>query len=223
MARRRGRAGLSEQEAALWRRVAEQVRPLRPREPAAAPPSPAPPPRPRENAWREDGLRENGLRENGLRENGLRSAAPRAIEAGREPAPAAPVASGWSFSPAPDPRPPPAPPGWPGLDRASQRRLARGRLHPEARLDLHGMTAERAHGALSRFVAESRALGRRCVLVVTGKGRGESGARGEGVLRRDAPRWLEAPPLRDGVVGVFEAHPRHGGGGALYVYLKRRR
>jgi DNA-nicking Smr family endonuclease len=62
------------------------------------------------------------------------------------------------------------------------------------------------------------------VLVVTGKGGGGTGApRGEGVLRRDAPRWLGVPPMAQLVVGVFEAHVRHGGAGALYVYLRKRR
>jgi DNA-nicking Smr family endonuclease len=78
------------------------------------------------------------------------------------------------------------------------------------------MTADRAHKALTRFVLESRAAGLRCVLVVTGKGRSAEGGRGDGVLRRDAPRWLSVPP-------VAEAHQKHGGGGALYVYLRRRR
>jgi DNA-nicking Smr family endonuclease len=111
----------------------------------------------------------------------------------------------------------------PGLDRGTARRLARGRRAPEATLDLHGLTSDAAHRALTRFVAESWSLGRRCVLVVTGKGRGEGGARGEGVLRRDAPRWLATAPLASMIVGVYEAHPRHGGAGALYVYLRKRR
>ena len=86
------------------------------------------------------------------------------------------------------------------------------------------MTSDAAHAALTRFVLESSALGRRCVLVVTGKGRcPHSGGRGDGVLRRDAPRWLAVPPLAAEIVGVFEAHARHGGAGALYVYLRRRR
>ncbi|MGF1658479.1 MAG: Smr/MutS family protein [Rubrimonas sp.] len=135
--------------------------------------------------------------------------------------PAPPVA--WRVGPESD-RPLPARPGTPGLDRNTARRLGQGRRAPEARLDLHGMTSDAAHGALTRFVMESAALGRRCVLVVTGKGRcPQSGGRGEGVLRRDAPRWLGVAPLAAEVVGVFEAHARHGGGGALYVYLRRRR
>lgn len=86
---------------------------------------------------------------------------------------------------------------------------------------MHGMTADRAHGALWRFLDGAAAGGLRCVLVVTGKG--GDGRGGEGVLRRETPRWLTAPPFAGMVVGVFEAHARHGGAGALYVYIKRRR
>ncbi|MFI4936493.1 MAG: Smr/MutS family protein [Caulobacterales bacterium] len=60
--------------------------------------------------------------------------------------------------------------------------------------------------------------GWRSVLVITGKG-----ALGDGVLRRHAPDWLAEPPLREHVAGISEAHRRHGGDGALYVALKRRR
>ncbi|MEL6794967.1 MAG: Smr/MutS family protein, partial [Pseudomonadota bacterium] len=76
----------------------------------------------------------------------------------------------------------------------------------------------------------SRAMGHRLVLVITGKGGSDDfsgyapfSGEGRGVLRREAPIWLSTPPLSHMVVNVSQAHPRHGGGGALYVYLKRRR
>jgi len=117
----------------------------------------------------------------------------------------------------------------PGLDKRTARSLRRGERDPDARLDLHGMTAERAHAALNRFILESRARGHRCVLVITGKGRrytppSESGfsmERSEGVLRRDVPRWLNQPPLAGATVGLYQAHRKHGGDGALYVYLRK--
>lgn len=122
----------------------------------------------------------------------------------------------------PDPSPAPS-----GLDRATETRLRKGRKEPEARLDLHGMTANRAHAALNRFISQSRAQGLRLVLIITGKG-GPAAPRAfgdpsPGVLRREAPVWLSTPPLSGMVVNVSQAHPRHGGGGALYVYLKRKR
>ncbi len=113
-----------------------------------------------------------------------------------------------------------------GLDRRTEEKLRKGRRKPDARLDLHGMSAARAHAALKIFIADSQAMGRRCVLVITGKGADVEPGFGEiapGVLRREAPRWLAAPPLSQMIVNVSQAHDRHGGGGALYVYLKRRR
>ena len=97
-------------------------------------------------------------------------------------------------------------------------RLARGREALAARIDLHGMTHDAARAALTRFVERSAADGWRAVLVITGKGVG-----GDGVLRRHAPDWLAEPPIRAYVAGVSEAHRRHGGEGALYVALKRRK
>ncbi len=122
--------------------------------------------------------------------------------------------------------PQPSRPAPSGLDRNTETRLRKGRRKPDARLDLHGMSAARAHAALKIFIADSQAMGRRCVLVITGKGADIDPGFGEiapGVLRRETPRWLAAPPLSQMIVNVSQAHDRHGGGGALYVYLKRRR
>lgn len=120
--------------------------------------------------------------------------------------------------------------GTPGLDARTAEALRRGLLDPEARLDLHGLTTERAHRALDRFVAGALARGLRLVLVITGKGGRRPGGpdapfmRPEGgLLRHQVPRWLRAGPHAARIVGVFAAHRRHGGAGALYVYLKKRR
>ena len=110
-------------------------------------------------------------------------------------------------------------PGGAGLDRRSAQRLRRGRMRIEARLDLHGMTQDEAHGALLRFIAQASVDGLRAVLVITGKGSRDA----EGVLRRAAPRWLAEPACRALVLALEEAQPKHGGGGALYVLLRRRR
>ena len=79
------------------------------------------------------------------------------------------------------------------------------------------MDQDEARARLTGFLQHACAKGWRAVLVITGKG-----SRGDGVLRRMTPEWLSAPPLRDLVAGVSEAHRRHGGEGALYVALKRR-
>lgn len=102
-------------------------------------------------------------------------------------------------------------------------------MAPEARIDLHGMTADRAHRALIGFILQSHSAGRRCVLVITGKGTGrplgpEHGWRDTsraGVLKSMTPDWLRQPPIGALVVGQFPAHRRHGGDGALYVYLRK--
>jgi len=88
----------------------------------------------------------------------------------------------------------------------------------EARLDLHGMTQAEAHQALHAFIERQARLGARCLLVITGKGRG-----GDGVLRAALPGWLNAGPIRAKVLAIFPAQPKDGGSGAVYVYLKRQR
>ncbi|WP_366935286.1 Smr/MutS family protein [Amaricoccus sp.] len=113
----------------------------------------------------------------------------------------------------------------PQMDRRRFERLRRGRLDPEARLDLHGMTLERAHGALTGFVLGAQASGLRLVLVITGKGREGDPLtpHRRGALRHAVPHWLAAPPLAGRVLQVAPAHFRHGGGGAYYIYLRRNR
>jgi len=119
------------------------------------------------------------------------------------------------------------PVGWrePGLDRRTSARLRKGAREPDARIDLHGMTAERAHMACLRFVGAGLARGDRVLLVVTGKGRrdeyGHLTARG--ILRQSLPGWLHASPLGASIVGIYQAHAKHGGAGAFYVYLRRSR
>lgn len=107
----------------------------------------------------------------------------------------------------------------PGLDKRTAQRLKRGRLPVDGRIDLHGMTQDQAHRALGDFLATSQSLGRRCVLVITGKGLNpETGA---GVLKTAVPRWFNEMPNRGRVLSFAEAQPQDGGGGALYVYLRR--
>ncbi|MSU90683.1 DNA mismatch repair protein MutS [Rhodobacteraceae bacterium 2CG4] len=114
----------------------------------------------------------------------------------------------------------------PRMDAKTFGRLKRGKLAPEARIDLHGMSAQRAHAALRMFLADAYAREMRLVLVITGKGRRDHPmdppAR-QGVLRNELPHWLAQPPLSALVLQTSPAHDRHGGGGAYYVYLRRRR
>lgn len=113
------------------------------------------------------------------------------------------------------------------MDRKAFDRLKRGKLKPEARIDLHGMTLAQAGPVLVRFIADSHAKQRRLVLVITGKGkdRDDGGPipTPKGVLRRQVPQWLSMPPLAHKVLQVTAAHMKHGGDGAFYVYLRRHR
>ena len=149
------------------------------------------------------------------------------------PVPLAPFEIGRNAAGRPAPDAAPATPrqelaGAPlAMDKRTHRAMSRGKLAPEARLDLHGMTLADAEPALRGFVMASHAAGRRLVLVITGKG---GRAREEwpipvspGALRRQVPVWLHRPPLAALVQQVVRAHRRHGGDGALYLYLRRRR
>jgi DNA-nicking Smr family endonuclease len=100
------------------------------------------------------------------------------------------------------------------LDRRSAQRLKRGALPIEARLDLHGMTQSEARDALARFLARAQKHASRAVLVITGK---------SGVLHGAVPRWLHEGENRDRILAIRRAHAQHGGEGALYLMLRRRR
>lgn len=112
------------------------------------------------------------------------------------------------------------------MDAGTHARMTRGKLAPEARIDLHGMTLAEAHPELIRFVLNAHAAGLRLVLVITGKGRqrddGGPIPQRTGALRHQVPHWLHLPPLGPVVLQVTEAHLKHGGSGAYYVYLRRR-
>ena len=186
------RRHLTREERELWRLAMGDVRPLRRRRPAPEVETPTSPPAP----------------------------APPAKPAAKKPrpAPAAPP-------PPPKARPAPPPPDLgpgdsPGVDRRTATRLRRGKLEVEARLDLHGHGRESAHRALNAFIQTSAAAGRRCVLVVTGKGSRDGGI---GVIRAAVPQWLNLAPLRDHILSYNAARPQDGGEGAIYVLLRRRR
>lgn len=113
------------------------------------------------------------------------------------------------------------------LDRQTTRRLEKGRLEVEAKLDLHGMRQRDAHAALRRFLRSAQDKDYRHVLVITGKGATQEAAKSfyeeeaRGVLRQTVPQWLSDPEFASIVVSFSKAPRRLGGEGALYVRLRR--
>ena len=102
-------------------------------------------------------------------------------------------------------------------NRGNERRIRRGRQAVAASFDLHGHSRESAFRILPSFLATEQAKGSQCVMVITGKGKS-----GEGVLRRAFLQWLDMPEARSLISGYAQAHAKHGGGGAWYVFLRRR-
>jgi DNA-nicking Smr family endonuclease len=137
----------------------------------------------------------------------------RVEEAEDAPAPAASKAAKQEKS-KPSSRATPRRPG-PPEDLTGQRRIRRGQAEIDARLDLHGHTQDSAHRELLDFIARQHRKGARCLLVITGKGR-----LGTGVLRTRLSQWIADPDLRPMIAGFAQAHARHGGEGAVYIFLR---
>ena len=109
------------------------------------------------------------------------------------------------------------------MDARTHRKMTQGKLRPEARLDLHGLTLSAAQPELFAFILSCHSAGLRLVLVITGKGKGDHGPlpTRAGALRHEVPHWLHMAPVAAAVMQVVPAHFRHGGAGAYYVYLRR--
>ncbi|MEN0041619.1 MAG: Smr/MutS family protein [Pseudomonadota bacterium] len=104
------------------------------------------------------------------------------------------------------------------IEEPVYKKLGKGRQQVDSRIDLHGMTQDRARFALQDFLQMAQQADDRIVLVITGKGND-----GTGVLRRNVPQWLDLPQFRSVVNGVRPAHASHGGEGALYVRIRKPR
>ena len=143
--------------------------------------------------------------------------------------PAKMVRANKSVAPAPPPPPKAAPtiPPLAPLEKRLRQRLSRGAQPIDSVIDLHGKRQDEAHEALRRFVLGAHQMGYSVILVVTGKGASGTDDHGifeeRGVLRRTVPHWLRMPDMRPFVIGFEPAAPHHGGSGALYVRIRRKR
>nr|WP_321506612.1 Smr/MutS family protein [uncultured Celeribacter sp.] len=204
MSRRRSPKGLNEEDLTLWEAVKKTAKPLHPQR--AVSPLPRSKPKAERPVTPPDPL------------PGMDSFD---LEIGRHVRPHSP---GHDLAPSISDRVAQSPVH---MDRKQFGKMRRGKLAPEGRIDLHGMTLAQAHPALIRFILNSWAMDRRLVLVITGKGKhrddpGPIPVR-KGVLKHQVPHWLQTPPLREAVLQVSEAHLKHGGSGAYYIYLRRRK
>ncbi len=202
-----GDAAGEDDDARLWESVARSVKPLArtgrlPEVAAPAPPAPEKPPPPAD-AKRSSKAGPQSEDRVPVDISGLR------IGAQARPAPAAPRSSGLSHGDAP------------GVDKRTATRFRRGLMPIDATLDLHGHTQQSGRAALAGFLRAHRAAGRRCVLVVTGKGLKDDWS--VGALRQALPGWLNAPDLRRLILAYCHAQPHHGGSGAVYILLRRER
>ena len=185
---------LNPDEAQLWARVMETVRPLRA---AIVPARPAPPPPTMDAVFHET------------------PGAPKVRVKGRVP-------------PLRQPAPPPvAAKKGPGetLDGGWDKRLSRGSVMPDSSLDLHGHTLSSAHALLDQGLGRAIARGDRVLLLVTGKPPRPESERphARGAIRAASSDWLGASRHADSIAAIRNAHPRHGGQGALYIVFRRPR
>ncbi len=204
MARGNGKSGGSDDDDALWERVTKTVTPIKrtrytEHAQVPLPPKPKAPPPP-----------------------------PAANKSSQKPVQPRPAAARRAQEPA-------QPPALSQFDRRTRQKFTRGNVEIDARLDLHGHSAERARGELMHFISSAHAQGFRTVLVITGKGDSPYARHTlhgsdhfhtperQGRLRRLIPEWLGEAAFRAYVSGYQPAHPRHGGGGAFYVRLRRNR
>ena len=115
-----------------------------------------------------------------------------------------------------------------GVNGATAERLRRGLIEPDARIDLHGLTQIAAHRTLFTWLKSAHARGHRLVLVITVKGNPKNDEDASwmmsehGVLKQMVPRWLKEAELAALIAHTRPAHAKHGGDGALYVYLRKK-
>lgn len=112
------------------------------------------------------------------------------------------------------------------LDKNTAEKFRKGQFKIESRLDLHGRTEKEAFSAVGDFIRNSYVQGKRCVLIITGKGikkEDDAWYEAKGIIREALPKWLNHADIRPFILGMSPALPADGGSGAMYVLLKRKR
>jgi DNA-nicking Smr family endonuclease len=108
------------------------------------------------------------------------------------------------------------------LDGSWDRRLSSGAVEPDRVLDLHGMNLDRAWTAIDRTLEDAIARGQRIILLITGHHRPGDPPVQRGRIRATVHDWLAASRHASDIAAVRGAHRRHGGGGSLYLILRRK-
>ena len=113
------------------------------------------------------------------------------------------------------------------MDSKLHTKMRQGKIRPEAKLDLHGLNLSQAQPTLTKFVLDAHGKGLRLILIITGKGRNSEDydiiPKRKGILKANVPNWLAMEPLSSKILQITNAHVKHGGGGAFYVYLRKKR
>ena len=114
------------------------------------------------------------------------------------------------------------------LDKKKQTLLKKGRIQPEKFLDLHGLNSKQAEKEVLDFLQKSYAHGNRLILIITGKGkrsrkkdRPYCSNTDTGILKKALIPWIENSNMWPKILKIMSAHPKHGGEGAFYVYLRK--
>ncbi len=106
-----------------------------------------------------------------------------------------------------------------GLDPRIFRKLKAGSFSPESHLDLHGLNSDDAYVSLISFVKKNYLQGKRCLLVIPG--RGKNSPLGRSILKENLQFWITRDPLKRVVLAFCSAIPKHGGAGAVYILLRK--
>ena len=116
------------------------------------------------------------------------------------------------------------------IDKKTYNLLKKGKINPENTLDLHGLNTKQAENNSINFIEQNYSKGKRLILIITGKGKKSNKTdslnynnSGIGILKKSLVTWIENSEVFSSIIGIYPAHVKHGGGGAFYVYLRKKK